>query len=152
MIVVDASIAVKWFIDEPDSAVADDFLTQYEGELAAPSFLVIEVSRALVAAINARRIARDAGRTAITAWLSVVDAGHIVLFEADRAIVDRSVEIALALGHPLPDCLYLALALDLKCDLATADRIFARRASSRYDNIKLIAAPDARLAPAPAIC
>lgn len=139
MIVVDASVAVKWFIDEPDSAVADDVLNRYEGELAGPSFLVIEVTRALVAATNTRRIARDAGRTVIAAWLKTVDAGRITIFETDRAILDRSVEIALNLGHPLPDCLYLALAMHLNCPLLTADRKFAQRASATSDRIELIA-------------
>ncbi len=41
--------------------------------------------------------------------------------------------IALHLGHPIYDCLYLALAIDLGAPLVTADRRFHRAASGDPD-------------------
>ena len=62
MIVVDASIAAKWFLAEQGSIQALAFLARFEGELCGPDLLEVEVCRTLVAAANARRITVDQAR------------------------------------------------------------------------------------------
>jgi predicted nucleic acid-binding protein len=47
-------------------------------------------------------------------------------------------ELALRLAHPLPDCLYLAVAERLGVVLITADRAFARRAARRSGLIQIL--------------
>jgi predicted nucleic acid-binding protein len=53
-------------------------------------------------------------------------------------LVAEAAGIALRLGHPLADCLYLALAIELDCDLATCDAKFQARASSAYPRVQLL--------------
>ena len=51
MIVVDASVAVKWFLDERGSAEAKGLRRQFQRgdtELAAPDLLIYEVANAVV--------------------------------------------------------------------------------------------------------
>lgn len=54
MIVVDASLATKWFVHEAYSDQAEALLLDRERELCGPDILAAEVCRALVAAANFR--------------------------------------------------------------------------------------------------
>jgi predicted nucleic acid-binding protein len=42
-----------------------------------------------------------------------------------RALLEPATRLAIALGHPAYDCIYLALAESMTCDLVTADRKLA---------------------------
>ncbi len=47
-----------------------------------------------------------------------------------------ALQIAMALSDPVADCVYLALARSLSCDLVTADERFATRAiAGGYTNV-----------------
>ena len=139
MIVVDASLAAKWFLNEADSGPARSFLKARRGTLTGPDVLALEVSRALVAAANARRLATDAARAAIATWLESIESSVVTLHRVDPDLLRRGVDLALNLGHPLSDCLYLALAIDLDCDLVTCDAKFRDRAATLYPRIRLLA-------------
>jgi predicted nucleic acid-binding protein len=116
-LVVDASIAVKWLVDEPGSEAA---LGLKGCDLMAPALLRIEVAnvlRTLVVRGSADADeARDLFRLLQSAPVSVVD--H------DDALERRALDLALELGHPAYDCLYLALAERMQRPLVTADRRF----------------------------
>lgn len=127
MIVVDASIAAKWFLDEQQSQAAYVFLTRFEGELYGPDLLGVEVCRAIVAAANARRVTGARARAAVDRWLEPVEQGDIPLYPTDDAEMRIAVNLAIELGHPLKDCIYLALADRLGCPLVTADVKFRDR-------------------------
>ena len=139
MIVVDASLGAKWFLNERDSDRARSFLREHSGQICGPDMLAIEVSRALVAAANARRIGKDTARAAMSIWLESVDSEALILYPTTSMLIQRSVDIALDIGHPLADCLYLALAIDLDCDLATCDAKFQAKAAAAHSRVKLLA-------------
>lgn len=139
MIVVDASLAAKWFLNEADSARAISFLRERKGQVHGPDMLGVEVSRAMVAAANARRVDAGFARAAIALWLESLDSGAVILHPMTSTLIRRSVDIALDLGHPLADCLYLALAIDRDCDLATCDAKFQAKAAPLYPCVKLLA-------------
>ena len=138
MIVVDASLATKWFLDEVDSEQSRRFLNAQRGQLCGPDVLAIEVSRALVAAVNARRVDALAMRSAIHVWLQKVSLAALTLHPLQTRLIQHGVDVALQLGHPLTDCLYLALAIDLDCDLATCDAKFQARAAPLHPRVKLL--------------
>jgi predicted nucleic acid-binding protein len=57
---------------------------------------------------------------------------------ADELDLEAGCSLALELAHPLPECLYLALAMRLSVPLVTADQRFVRRASTGYAEVQLL--------------
>lgn len=139
MIVVDASLATKWFVAEADSDRAVAFLRDHEVALCGPDILLTEVCQALVAAANSQRMTGSAVRAAIDVWLDKLESHDLPLHATGWSRARRGTDIALDLGHPLADCLYLALAIDLDCDLVTCDAKFRDKAMPRYPRIRLLA-------------
>ena len=117
--VVDASVAVKLLVDEPDSDVARELAASGE-ELHAPRLMASEVANALWRKARLGQIERaDAG--AALAWLPDMP----VRWNDDEAVSADAVRLALALDHPVYDCVYLALAHRIAAVMLTADRQFA---------------------------
>jgi predicted nucleic acid-binding protein len=42
------------------------------------------------------------------------------------------------LGHPLKDCIYLALAMEMSCDLITCDARFAEKAKGAWARVRVL--------------
>jgi len=139
MIVVDASLAVKWLFREADSELALHFLKQQKGELAAPDLIYIEVAGVVVRRGNENKPDRQSALRAIETWTRVY-AGQVVKpFDTTPNRLRNAGHIALRIGHPLKDCVYLALARELDAELATCDRKLREKALPLYPNIKLLA-------------
>lgn len=137
MIVVDASLAAKWMLWEADSLEALAFLRRAE-RLSAPELIFIEVAGVIVRRGNMKKEAQADALRALGKW-TVAWSDHVVrnhrvtqrrLFEASK--------LALQLGTPLKDCLYLQLAMELECELATCDVRFRDKAIPLYPAIKLL--------------
>jgi hypothetical protein len=118
-LVVDASVAAKWFITEPDSAVADGLLTSGE-TLFAPSFLMTELAN-----IIWKRCLRAGLPPAVWQQAQEGIAAAMTLSELGHELNQEAFDLAVAYRHPVYDCLYLALASQLDCRVVTADRRFA---------------------------
>lgn len=136
-VVLDASVAVRWIVEEVGSAEAAALL---EKDIAwiAPRLLLTEVASAL-----RRKVADDALDAAVAAQsldalLQAVADGIIRLVEDER-MVAQALLLALALGHKLPDCVYLALAEREGAAIATADDRLTRLARSRQ--IEVVTVP-----------
>jgi predicted nucleic acid-binding protein len=114
-IVVDASVAVRWFLDVPGSEKAYR-LIEHEDRILAPDLVMAETASALWKAV------RFAGLKPATAAEAIAAAGAAFheLVPA-RTLADRALAIALDLRHPVYDCFYLALALARASRLVTAD-------------------------------
>jgi len=136
MIVVDASVAVKWLLPEPGDKAAQRLLTGGEG-LAGPALLGVEVAAAIARKARFGEIrARDAERAAELWFQTIADA--VVVLVPDEADLPRAFKLALALNHPLQDCLYLALAERLGAPLITADEEFAAKAGASHPGVRLL--------------
>ena len=121
--VVDASVAVKLLVDEPDSDAARELAASGQ-ELHAPRLMVSEVANALWRKARLGQIERaDAG--AAMALLSDMP----VRWNDDETVGADAVRLALALDHPVYDCMYLALAHRIGATVVTADRRFATAVS-----------------------
>lgn len=122
LVVVDASVAVKWFVYSGEDSVADadELLARHiDGEvrLAAPSLLAHEVLNVL------RRPGRGAPALA-DAMEALFETG--VLFVApDQGLMIRAAELVVECGLSTFDAAYVALADTLGCELITADRRLA---------------------------
>jgi predicted nucleic acid-binding protein len=115
--VLDASVAIKWVVDEPDSAEArrlrDDFRSAVH-ELIAPDFFELEIAHALTKA-QRRGMIPDA-------WIPWVDIMTTIptLFPANP-LIPRAIQLATRARIGVYDCLYVALAEREGCELVTAD-------------------------------
>lgn len=115
-VVVDASVAVKWFVPEELSADARKLLAS-EYELLAPDLLWAELGNALwkkhrrreLDQRTARRLFRDFARVPIQ-------------FHPAERWTEAALEVAIRHDITVYDGLYLVLAVGNGCRLVTADR------------------------------
>jgi predicted nucleic acid-binding protein len=135
VIVVDASVVVKWFAPEPGNAAAKALVGH---ELVAPALLQVEVASALVKKSVQGGLSPDDLNGALQLWLGGLAEGQIALIP-DHEDLAEACAIALELRHPVPDCLYLAAARRLDSPLITADRKFARRAAAKHSAVRILA-------------
>ena len=118
-LVVDASVAVKLLVEEPDSGAARE-LAASGRELHAPRLMASEVANALWRKARVGQIERaDAGSA--MALLPEMP----VRWNDDETVSADAVRLALSLDHPVYDCVYLALAHRVGATVVTADRRFA---------------------------
>ena len=138
LIVVDASVAVKWVLQEFDSSVAVALLTGVD-KPRAPDLLTVEVAGAIARAFRNRRVDVDEVTAALDAWSDRLRQRSLELVPNDLYL-RRAVEISCALLHPLSDCLYLALAERLDADLVTTALTLRRRAAPVWPRVRLLGA------------
>jgi predicted nucleic acid-binding protein len=131
--VLDASIAVRWIVPETGSEAAQDLIEQVIGWIA-PRLLVTEVGSALRRKVTAALLDVDSAVQAFELFGQIVKGGG-VRFAEDESFVIDALRISLALGHKLPDCLYVALAEREGAPLATANRAVAQLAQKRNVNV-----------------
>jgi predicted nucleic acid-binding protein len=137
LIVVDASVAVKWLFPEAGSQAAQSLLTHAD-QLSAPALVRIEVYAAITRKVRLGEIAPEEAHKACELWAGAVEKGVLALV-ADEEILTAAVDLALQLAHPLQDCLYLALAEREQAVLMTADPKFQARAQAAYAAVELLA-------------
>ena len=115
--VVDASVAVKWVVEEEFSAAAERLLTMGTA-LHAPAHWLAEASNAIVAySVFKGVLSADAAREKV-AFLTELPVQDGKL----QAISRIAADMALDLGVTVYDTLYLALAAELSVPFVTADR------------------------------
>lgn len=117
--VVDASVALKWVVNEPGSDVANSLLDAAvagEATLVAPEHLLGEVGNGL-----RKRVARgELSADDAVAALEAIAALELELVVGSQRWL-RSLAAALDWGLTTYDALYVLLALDLAAELVTAD-------------------------------
>ncbi len=134
-LVVDASVALKWFVNEDGSDRAVSLL-KADRPVIAPDLLLAEVCNAAWKSLRRREID--------PAQLDQIAIDVAVPFQRliplDR-LLRRAVTIAGELDHPVYDCLYLALAEAEDAPLITADRRLLKivRGTSLADRVTLLA-------------
>ncbi len=117
-LVVDASVAIKWFVPEVYAAPAHRLLRQ-DTTLLAPDLVWAEVGNALwrkwrageLTATEVERILSDFRRFPLR-------------IHSGESLYGVAWAVAQASGRTFYDCLYLALAMSSGCPVVTADRRF----------------------------
>lgn len=135
-IVIDASVAVKWFVPEPGDAAAQKILAGDE-PLIAPALIRIEVTGAFIRQYRRAVLPEEAARAAHEAWEQMLSEGTIRLV-ADAELYEEAVRYAFAARHDLPDCLYVALAKRFGASIVTADAALFERGKLVHDRILLL--------------
>lgn len=114
--VVDASVAVKWYLPEQHTDAARRLLDR-ASHLIVPELFFAEVGNVLW-----KRWRR--GHLGADALVEILDALQAVPFEACsmRGLLTRAVEIGMDRNVSVYDGTYLAVAEHSRCPLVTADR------------------------------
>ena len=121
-VVVDASVAVKWVLDERGSEMA---VSLREQELIAPALWLAEAANVLWRHAQTGEIT---GNEAAEHFSELLQAPVATLpIEPHLA---QALKLAIETGHPVYDCIYLSLALQHRTHVVTADRRFASAAST----------------------
>jgi predicted nucleic acid-binding protein len=115
-VVVDASVALKWVLDEPGSDAAAALLNE---DLVAPALWLVEAANALWRRARRGEISRDEAMER----LSELYNAPVTTTSIEDDLVAAG-ELANALGHPVYNCVYLALARRENTWVITADRRF----------------------------
>ncbi len=124
LVVVDASIAAKWLIAEPDSEIAA-MLLDGSFDLQAPRLLASKIGNLLWRkAVNGSIDDHEAARLAA----ALIDMP--LQWRDDERTCVEAVRIAVELGHPAYDCMYLALASLIGTQVVTADKRFVSAVAS----------------------
>ena len=122
--VVDASVAVKWLVRERWSREARTVLRADVARIA-PGLLFAEASSALWAKFRRGEIVRRDLDDAI----QVLRLAPVAIPREMRQLAPAATALAADLGHPVYDCYYLALALEERFPVVTADTRFHDRVS-----------------------
>lgn len=121
MIVVDASVAVKWVVDEPGSEHAED-LVAADVQLGSPDIVVPEVINILRKKVKRRELTEA---QAFRAAESVFE--PIARFGGPGEFGSGLLDLALRLDHAAYDCAYIRCAELWDATLVTADAVLARK-------------------------
>ena len=121
-LVVDASVAIKWVIEEEGTAEA---LALRRHKLIAPDLIVSECANILWKKVRRAELSAEeagiAGRLLANADIDLMPT---------RSLMNTALEIAILLDHPAYDCLYLALAEQNDTEFVTADSRLVSKAQT----------------------
>ncbi len=118
--VVDASVVVKWLVDEDYSDDAT-LLLDAGSTLVAPALVFAEAANALWAMRRRGDIAADELADAV----AVLRAAPILHPVSMLQLTAAAARLATDLDHPVYDCFYLALAIQTQYPVVTADARFS---------------------------
>ncbi len=115
-IVIDASVAVKWYVPEPGSAAAAALLSAPIVRMA-PDLLTAEVGNTLWKRTQRGELRRDDALSIAAAFVSRLP----VDLRPSINLLEGALEIAMHLRCPVYDGLYIGLAVAEGCRVVTAD-------------------------------
>lgn len=118
MVVLDASVVIKWFKPDEKSPAADQHLADHLAHRASifvPTLLRYEIA-------NALWYSRRLSKAEIGEAISALDALRLTYVNPDRDLLARALAISERLIVSVYDASYVALAEQLRCDFITADK------------------------------
>jgi predicted nucleic acid-binding protein len=119
-VVIDASVAIKWVIEE--EGTADALAVRRDKSPIAPDLLIPECANILWKKV--RRSQLEPSEAEIAARLLARAEIELV---GTRSLLETATRLAIELDHPTYDCIYLALAMNKGCPFVTADRGFVAK-------------------------
>lgn len=122
--VIDASIAVKWVVEEEGTQEA--LILRQRAKLLAPELLVAECANILWKKVRRDELSKEEALLAAR----LLQAAEIEMLPT-RSLLEAAARTAIELDHPAYDCLYLALAITRDCRFVTADERFVRKLRER---------------------
>ncbi len=121
ILVVDASVAVKWLFEENGSASARRLLSPRR-RLIAPDLLEIEFANAVWKRVQRRELEAEQAEELFDDFQQIV--GQSLEIVASHGYLSTALGLAILTGSTVYDCLYLSLAMSQESSLITSDRHF----------------------------
>ncbi len=115
-LIIDASVAIKWFIPEPHWQQADKLRRLDTCDFHAPDFLLLELTSVLTKKVHRGELTRDDANVI----QQLLPNMPLQLHPWQSLLIDAS-QIALLTHRAVYDCLYLQLARLLDGRMVTAD-------------------------------
>ena len=136
LVVVDASVVLKWQLDDEEyipqsTALRNDFYALKAIKAIAPHLLIYEVVNGILTAVGRKRLDSD---KALEAMDNLMELG-VALREVQP---ERVLELALKHNLSAYDAAYLALAESKGCELWTGARPFYQATKSKLPQVKWI--------------
>ena len=119
-LVIDASIAVKWVVEEDGTPEA--VILRQKARSIAPELLVAECANILWKKVQRGELLKQEALLAAR----LLQGAEIELLPT-RPLFEAATRMSIEIDHPAYDCLYLALAIEKKCQFVTADERFLRK-------------------------
>lgn len=144
-LVVDTSVAVKWFLDEPYASRALDVrraLEQGTYRLVIPDLALAEFANTIWKQVRRHGLEASHGELWVAAFLALpmdVVPSHAVLVPAFR--------IACTVGRAVYDALFLALSEEAGADMVTADEQLYQAAHAQFPRLRWLASWDGESVP-----
>lgn len=123
-LVIDASIAVKWVVEEEGTPSA--LALRRNHLFAAPDLLVAECANILWKKTQRSELTPDEATMASR----LLERSNIELLPM-RGLLAKAAELAIELGHPAYDCMYICLAASRNWRFVTADERLIRVVSQK---------------------
>ena len=106
MIVLDANVAAKTYLEEAGAEAATELLAG-PTKLLAPELIRMEVAGALCRRVRKGELESDEAEIRCQHWLAELDKGLFTL-TADRDLLPEAIALSTKLKHALPDCLRIS--------------------------------------------
>ncbi len=136
-LVVDGSVAIKWFLPEPYSAEARRILADYQyGNLTllAPDLLYAEVGNIVWKKQQFQGLAAADAQQILTEFQAVT-----FVITPSASLLSDAYRLAVVYQRTVYDSLYLALSEQKQCRFVTADERFVNAVSSDFPNVVWLA-------------
>ncbi|MBZ5661648.1 MAG: type II toxin-antitoxin system VapC family toxin [Acidobacteriia bacterium] len=133
LVVVDASVAAKWFLPESGEGLVEQalaLLNKYdknEVRFVVPDLFYVEIASAIWKAVRVGRVPRAFGDQAL-----VLLTQREFVTVPSLKLLDQAFQIGTGHGRSVYDSLYVALAVQTNSQLITADERLANSLAARF--------------------
>jgi predicted nucleic acid-binding protein len=134
ILVVDASVAIKWFVEEPLRPQARKLLADRH-EFVAPDLLIAEVSNIAWKKTVRGEISPDQARFIVR---NIALPPFVSSFVESATLRDRALALALQWKHPVYDCFYASCAEAISAPFVSADEKFLHLLKAQGSPIRTV--------------
>jgi predicted nucleic acid-binding protein len=136
-IVVDASVAAKWVLEELESDIAESILKAVARKriaVLAPEILTAEIANLLWKAVWRNGMRADEALDLYADFMRICPP-----LVRDSELAGTALELALRYQRSVYDCLYLALAQQTPCEFVTADTRLYNAVRNHLPGVRILA-------------
>lgn len=133
LVVLDASVAVKWFLPEKVETLTREALALMDGcrkkeiQIIVPDLFWVEFASVLRKAIRRGNYSKDSADAAL-ATMKDLDFPTVSSLE----LLEKAFEIAMTFERTVYDSIYVALAVQTQSQLITADEHLVNSLAARF--------------------